>query len=81
MARDGKLAVAVQQQARTSTLLITNMIKLAGAVGGVNEILIRSELRQSAVALAAFMMAGAQFSESVLLRLIDRVLPGQPGDK
>lgn len=67
-----------QIQARASTLFVTNVIKIAGAVGGVNEILIRSELRQSAVALAAFMMAGAQLSETVLLRLIDRVLPGEP---
>jgi hypothetical protein len=60
-----------QQGLKGSTLFITNMIKLAGLVFAVNELLIRGEMRPIAVGVAALCMAGAQVSEDVLLGIID----------
>lgn len=59
---------------RDGTLLLTNVTKLVGLVIAVNEAVVRTELRPSALAVAVFMMAGAQFSESALLAIIDRFL-------
>lgn len=59
---------------RGATLALTNLTKLAGLIVAVNEALLRSELRPSVLALAAFMMAGAQVSEGLLLSLLDHFL-------
>lgn len=60
------------QPARGLALATTNLTKLAGLAIAVNEALLRSELRPTALAVAAFMMAGAQVSEGVLLAMVDR---------
>lgn len=59
---------------RGAALALTNLTKLAGLVVAVNEAVLRSELRPSVLALAAFMMAGAQVSEGLLLSLLDHFL-------
>jgi hypothetical protein len=55
------------------TVIVTSLTKLAGLAIGFNEALLRTELRPSALGLAAFMMAGAQVSEPVLLSMVDRL--------
>lgn len=59
---------------RRTTLIVTNVIKLAGLVVAINELVLRSDLRPLSAGIAVFMMAGAQVSESVLLAAIDRFL-------
>jgi hypothetical protein len=59
---------------RRGTLIVTNVIKLAGLVVAINELVLRSQLRPLSAGIAVFMMAGAQVSESVLLAAIDRFL-------
>jgi hypothetical protein len=65
--------------ARGLTLLVTNATKLTGLVLAINEAVIRTQLRPSVLAIAAFMMAGAQVSEGVLLAMIDRFLGRHDG--
>lgn len=60
--------------------LVTTLTKLGGLAIAFNEALLRSELRPTALALAAFMMAGAQVSEPVLIAMIDRLL-GEPASR
>lgn len=60
--------------ARGLTLLVTNATKLVGVAVVFNEALLRGELRPVALAVAAFMMAGAQVSERTLLAAIDKFL-------
>ena len=57
---------------RGAALVVTNMTKIAGLVIVVNEALLRTDARPTVLALAAFMMAGAQFSEQMVLSAIDR---------
>lgn len=57
---------SVQRRAFDASVALTNTIKLAGLGVAINELLIRSELRPTALAVAAFMMAGAQGIESFL---------------
>lgn len=59
---------------RRGTLLLSNVTKLAGVAIVINESLLRTNLRPSALAVAAFMMAGAQVSESVVLGIVDRLV-------
>lgn len=59
-------------QVRGLTLVITNVTKLVGAAVVINETMIRSELRPSALAVASLMMLGAQVSEDMILKAIDR---------
>lgn len=49
-----------------SLLIVTNLIKLGGLVAALNEMLIRTELRPSALGVCAVMMAGGQGLESFL---------------
>lgn len=58
------------QFARGFGYAITNFIKLAGVAIAINEALIRSELRPMSLAVAAFMMAGAQGVETFLDKLL-----------
>lgn len=63
---------------RGFTLLVTNAIKLGGLWIALHEILFRSgSLRSEVLIESAFMMAGAHFSEHVLLAILDRLL-GRP---
>lgn len=56
--------------ARRGTLFLTNAIKVAGVVLALKSGF--ADQRPVTLAVAAFMMAGAQLSENVLLHLIDR---------
>lgn len=60
------------------TQLVTNALKVAGLIVAGNELLFRKDLRPVALAEAAFMMAGGQFSEQILVAVLDRLL-GRPG--
>lgn len=60
------------------TQLVTNALKVTGLVVAGNEMLFRKDLRPAALAEAAFMMAGGQLSEHVLVAILDRLL-GRPG--
>ena len=61
----------LESLSRFVTLVVTNATKIAGLYVGVRAALMPTP---SAVVLAfsAFMMAGAQLSESTILALIDR---------
>lgn len=63
--------------ARATTLLVSNVTKVGGLAVALNEILLRGSARSIVLIEAAFMMAGAQFSEHVLLAVLDRLL-GRP---
>lgn len=60
-------------------LLLTNLSKLAGLVGGVNEAL--GPARPSAVLFWVALYLGAQALEDLLARLIDRALGRQEPPK
>ena len=62
-----------------STLLITNAFKLAGLFIAIREVL-RPNRDASVLALAAFMMSGAQLSEEFFLAAIDSFLGRQRDD-
>jgi hypothetical protein len=66
---------------RNWTLALTNLTKLAGLIIAVNEALLRAEVRPTALALAAFMMAGAQLSENAVLAALDRFFGAPRDDK
>ena len=51
-------------------LVITNATKLAGLAVVIGEVFVRSELRPIALAVAAFMMAGAQGLETFLEKFL-----------
>jgi hypothetical protein len=59
-----------QKAARGVGLFLTNLTKLAGLVVAVNEALLRAEIRPVSLAVAAFMMSGAQGIETLLDKLI-----------
>jgi hypothetical protein len=60
---------------RAITLLITFAIKLGGLVVVMYEVFsTRSANRAEILAVAAFMMAGAQLSETLILGAIDRLV-------
>lgn len=65
-----------EAQARRSTVVVTNLTKLGGFVLGMHEGF-SSTPDPRVIALAAFMLAGAQVSETLLLALIDRIF-GRP---
>jgi hypothetical protein len=63
----------------TTTLVVTNLTKVAGLVIAINELIVRQgDPRTAAMALAAFMMTGAQVSERILLGAIDRFFGRAP---
>lgn len=63
--------------ATTSTLVVTNLMKLAGVVLGVHEGL-ESNPDGRVLGLAALFAAGVQVTETVLLGFIDRLLAQPP---
>lgn len=67
--------------ARVATLLTTNLIKLGGLGAALNELFLRPTARTSAIALSAFMMAGAQLSEHALLAALDRLIGKEPAEE
>lgn len=65
------------QFGRRLTLIITNLIKLAGLVIAVVEVVRNPDHPPFvALALSAFMMAGAQFSEETLIGIAERMFGG-----
>jgi hypothetical protein len=60
--------------ARAVTLLITYAIKLVGLASAFNQLLLQSSPKAFPLAVAAFMMAGAQFSEGFVLSVLDRMM-------
>lgn len=68
--------------ARGSTLLVTNLTKLAGVALAVNEAALRPSVRDSVIALCALFVIGTQAAEGVMLRAIDRFFgpPDPPPD-
>lgn len=61
----------VPSNGKLSTLVVTNGIKLGGLYLAVREG-VQETVSPSVLALAAFMMAGAQGLENFLLRFLDR---------
>lgn len=59
---------------KAGALLVTNSVKVAGAVIAVNEAFTTKDA--VVIALAAFMMAGAQVSEPLVMAIFDRILGG-----
>jgi hypothetical protein len=64
----------IAARVRTSTLLFTNIFKLAGLAVFLNEAVIRSQARLPVLGICLFCLAGAQVSETVLLSIIDKFL-------
>ena len=60
-----------KEAGRRSTLIVTNLTKLAGIALGMHEGF-QATPDARVIALAAFMLAGAQVSETALLALIER---------
>lgn len=56
------------------TLLITNVIKVSGLGIAIHEVFWLPQPRTLELVLSAFMMAGAQVSEELLLQLAGRFL-------
>lgn len=73
--RKGRAAAAA------STLVITNVTKIAGIVVFLNETLIRPTGRDSVIASCALFVLGAQAAENVILRAIDRLFAGSGSRK
>lgn len=67
--------------ARGIALATTNLTKFGGLVVAINELVLRPDFRPAAAALAAFMMAGAQVSEGVLIALIDHFFGVKEDDR
>jgi hypothetical protein len=65
------------QASRLSTLVVTNLTKLAGVAIALRAGFI-GEPDSRVIALALFMVAGGQFSETVLLAAIDRLFGRTP---
>jgi hypothetical protein len=66
----------MNRQLTWSTLIVTNVIKLSGLGIALHEVFWRSYPRTLELVLAAFMMAGAQISEELILRLAARFFGG-----
>lgn len=58
------------------TVLTTGAIKLVGLASAFNQLLLSDHSTSLALAVSAFMMAGAQLSEGLILTALDRLLGG-----
>jgi len=58
--------------AQRSTLFLTNVTKITGLALAFNELALRENARNSAIAFCAICVLGAQVVEDVALRIIDR---------
>jgi hypothetical protein len=59
------------------TVLTTGAIKLVGLASAFNQLLLTEHPTSLALAVSAFMMAGAQLSEGLILTALDRLLGGE----
>lgn len=66
--------------ARTFTLVVTNISKLAGVVAALNELLVRDNTTTVRASLIVVMIAGVQAFEGMVLSMLDRVF-GRPPEK
>lgn len=66
-----------QRAAQAFTLLLTNVIKIVGLIAACDQLLIKDHPTSLALGLSAFMIAGGQLSEGLVLSLIDRLMGDQ----
>lgn len=59
--------------ARAFTYLVTGLTKVIGLASATDQLLFTSSPRALPLIVSAFMMAGAQFSEGLILSILDRV--------
>jgi hypothetical protein len=64
------------QIGRGLTLIVTNAVKVGGLLVVLNEAFNKPQPRTVDIAVAAFMMAGAQISEEAILNLVSRMFGG-----
>lgn len=68
--------------ARVVTLLITYAIKLVGLASAFNQLLLHNDPHALPLGVSAFMMAGAQLSEGLILSAIDKLMTlGVPSEQ
>lgn len=67
-----------QRQAERAGLVVMNIIKLSGVAVVMNEVFARPEIRPSALAVAALMMAGAQSVETFFAAFFGSGAGGKP---
>lgn len=67
--------------ARALTLLTTYAIKLVGLASAFNQLLLLDNPKALPLATAAFMMAGAQLSEGLVLAVLDRLMVTGPAQR
>lgn len=70
-----------QVAARLSTLVITNITKIAGLIVALNELMIRGQPRTPGLVVAGFMMAGGEGAERIVIALLEHVFSKAAGDK
>lgn len=76
---DRREAQPPAQALRRAAVFVTTSIKLGGLAIAIDQGLLRPHPVPVALALAAFMMAGAQLSEGTLLAVIDHLFrPSMP---
>jgi hypothetical protein len=59
--------------AQCFTLLFTNVVKIVGLIFAIEQLL-KDQPTPATLAFAAFMIAGGQVSEGLILTLLDRLL-------
>jgi hypothetical protein len=69
-----------ERTAQRSTLIVTNLTKLAGIVIGLHAGLDQSP-DWRVIALAGLMVSGGQLSETFVLSVIDRIFGSQEGGR
>lgn len=65
------------QIAKSVALLITNSIKLGGLIVAMYEVFTQPQPPAIAIALAAFMMAGAQVSEDAVINIFAKMFSSE----
>jgi L-asparaginase II len=61
------------------TVLTTGAIKIVGLASAFNQLLLSKHPTSLALAVSAFMMAGAQLSEGLILTALDRLVGNAEG--
>lgn len=66
------------QPIKRGTLVITNVTKLTGLYVAIHEAVLRPHHDPATLALAAFMMGGAQISEGIVMAALDKFFGTPP---
>lgn len=66
-----------RRAAQAFALLLTNAIKIVGLIAAFDQLLIKDHPTSLALGLSAFMIAGGQLSEGLILSVIDRMMGGE----